>query len=189
MKTKFPVWEKYIAWSKTFWPLLIPVWIFLSGITGFPYSSNDALYSDLVISHYPNAIFLQRSLIYDHVVPLWSPTILSGYPFAANPLAGLWYPPGWFALLFPLPLGFNITVILHILWGGLGMYNLLRRERLSHMAALFGALAFESLPKIIAHYGAGHLTLVYALWQILAGQYMRDCSGLLITLQDGEKKN
>jgi len=172
MKTKFPVWEKYIAWSKTFWPLLIPVWIFLSGITGFPYSSNDALYSDLVISHYPNAIFLQRSLIYDHVVPLWSPTILSGYPFAANPLAGLWYPPGWFALLFPLPLGFNITVILHILWGGLGMYNLLRRERLSHMAALFGALAFESLPKIIAHYGAGHLTLVYALvwtpWLLLA---------------------
>jgi len=177
MKTKLSWWEKIKSWLKIFWPLLIPIGLIFSGITGFPYPSVNAVFSDLTISHYPNALFLRRALISDGVVPLWSPTILGGYPFAANPLAGMWYPPGWLALIFPLPLGFNITVILHILWGGFGMYTLLHRERLSHPAALFGALAFESMPKVFAHYGAGHLTLVYALmWTpwLLVATYQQD---------------
>ncbi|MBG7610614.1 MAG: YfhO family protein [Anaerolineae bacterium] len=163
---------KYIFWIKKLWPLLLPLWLFVPGIAGFPFSSADAPYSDLAISHYPNALFLIRTLLEDHIVPLWSPTILSGYPFAANPLAGLWYLPGWFAYLFPLPLGFNLSVIFHLLWGGVGMYLLLRQEGLKHVSALFGALAFESLPKIFAHYGAGHITLIYALvwtpWLLLS---------------------
>ncbi|MBE9523999.1 MAG: YfhO family protein, partial [Chloroflexi bacterium] len=157
---------------KRFWLLIVPVWLFLPNISGFPYSSFEAPYSDLVISHYPNALFLQRSVLFDHIIPFWSPSILGGYPFVANPLAGLWYPPGWLALLFPLPLGFNISVIIHLVWGGVGMYILLRREGLLYSSALFGALAFESMPKIFAHYGAGHLTLIYALmwtpWLLLA---------------------
>jgi hypothetical protein len=98
--------------------------------------------------------------------------ILSGYPFAANPLAGIWYLPGWLAYLFPLPLGFNLSVGLHLLLGGVGMYKLLRAEALEYRVALFGALAFEAMPKLFAHYGAGHLTLLYAIpwtpWLLLA---------------------
>jgi len=146
-----------------FWPLLLPLLFFLPGLNGFPYPSPDAPYSDLAISHYPNALYLKRALSEWGVIPLWSPAILSGYPFAANPLSGLWYPPGWLALLFPFPLGFNLLVMAHLLLGGVGLYRLLRIEGLSHPAALFGALAFESLPKLFAHYGAGHLTLVYAI--------------------------
>jgi hypothetical protein len=75
-------------------------------------------------------------------------------------------------LLFPLPLGFNVLIVLHLLWGGLGMYLLLRAENLSHRASLLGALAFEWMPKIWAHWGAGHLTLVYAIpwtpWLLLS---------------------
>lgn len=145
------------------WPLLLPVLLLLPGISGFPYPSPDALYSDIAISHYPNALFLKRAVLTWGSIPLWSPTILSGYPFFANPLSGLWYIPGWLALLFPLPLGFNLTVIVHWLFGGLGMYLFLRSQRLSYFAALFGALSFEAMPKIFAHYGAGHLTLAYAV--------------------------
>ncbi len=156
------------------WPLLLPILIFLPGRDGFPYPSPEAAYSDLAISHYPNAIFIKNAIRTYGRVPLWSPTILSGYPFMANPLAGLWYLPGWLALVLPLPLGFNLTAILHILFGGVGMYYLLRAEKLSGRAALFGALAFESLPKVFAHYGAGHLTLIYAIpwtpWLLLAAR-------------------
>ena len=149
------------AW--TLWPLLLPLLLFLPGLNGFPYPSPDAPYSDLLISHYPIALFLKRAISEWGAIPLWNPSILSGYPFAANPLSGLWYPPGWLALLFPLPLGFNLLVMAHLLIGGIGLYRLLRLEDLSHTAALFGALAFESLPKLFAQYGAGHLTLVYAI--------------------------
>jgi hypothetical protein len=106
--------------------------------------------------------------------PLWSPTILGGYPFAADPLAGLWYLPGWLAYLFPLPLGFNLNILLHLLFSGLGMGMLLREFDLGPLACLAGAVAWELLPKTFAHFGAGHLTLVYAVawtpWLIWAEQ-------------------
>lgn len=151
---------------------IIPLLLFLPGLSGFPFPSPAALYSDIAISHYPNAIFLRRALLEYGQIPLWSPQILSGYPFAANPLSGLWYPPGWLALLLPLPLGFNLLVILHLLWGGLGMARLLQSEGLKLPAALLGAVTFVAMPKLFAHYGAGHLTLLYAIpwtpWLLLA---------------------
>jgi hypothetical protein len=148
---------------KSLWPLLLPVAFLLPGIQAFPYPSSQAAYSDLTITHYPNAQYLLQSLRTWQTIPLWSPTILSGFPFAANPLSGLWYPPGWLALALPLPLGFNLVVAAHLVWGGIGMYRLIRLEGLSHPAALFSGLAFACLPKMFAHYGAGHLTLLYAV--------------------------
>jgi hypothetical protein len=152
-----------VSLLKQYWLLLIPPLFLLPGFTGFPYATKEAVYSDITISHYPNAIFLLQSLLKWHVIPLWSPNILSGYPFAADPLSGLWYPPGWFALLFPLPFGFNLLVALHILWGGIGLVRLSKSEGLPNTPAVFGGFAFEALPKIFAHYGAGHLTLIYAV--------------------------
>lgn len=154
---------------------LLPVLILLPGLGGFPYPAYPAYlaaYSDLAITHYPNAYYLKQALTTWRTLPLWSPTILSGYPFAANPLSGLWYPPGWLALILPLPLGVNLLIVIHIIWGGLGFYRLLRSEGLSPLSALLGGLAFEGMPKIFAHYGAGHVSLLYALswtpWLLLA---------------------
>lgn len=154
---------KILPAALRFWPLLLAPLLLLPGLTGFPYPGAAEPFSDLAISHYPNALFLRGAILNSHTLPLWSPTILSGYPFAANPLAGLWYPPGWLALLLPLPLGFNLLVIAHLVWGGLGMYALLRAEGLGHRSGLLGALAFSAMPKLFAHYGAGHLTLLYAI--------------------------
>lgn len=146
-----------------FWPIILPLLVLLPSIGAFPYPSETAKFSDLAITHYPNAEFLRRSLIETLRIPYWSDAILSGYPFFANPLSGLWYPPGWLALLFPLPLGLNLIVAVHILFGGLGLYALLKSEGLSNRAALSGGVAFAALPKLYAHYGAGHLTLLYAV--------------------------
>lgn len=143
--------------------LLVPLVILLPGIGGFAYPPQETAYSDITVSHYPNAVFLRNTIIQEHTIPLWSPAILSGYPFAANPLSGLWYPIGWIALILPLPLGFNLLVVFHLLFGGIGMWLFLRQQGLSELAALFGGLAFESMPKLFAHYGAGHITLLYAI--------------------------
>lgn len=140
----------------------LPVMDLLLHLGDFPFLIGSA-YTDLAVSHYPNGLFIQQALLHWKTIPIWSPLILSGYPFAANPLSGLFYLPGWLALLFPLPLGFNLLLALHLVWGGAAMFLLLRKEGLSEVAALLGGLAFEAMPKLFSHIGAGHLTLVYAV--------------------------
>jgi hypothetical protein len=157
-----------------YWPLLLPPLALIPLLFSFPYPSSEAPYSDITISHYPAAVYLRFALSHWKTVPLWSPDILSGYPFFADPLSGLWYPPAWLALLLPLPFGFNFLVMSHLLWGGIGMYRWLRLEGLAPPAAIFGALAFQLMPKLAAHFGGGHLTLVFAVtwtpWLIMAAR-------------------
>lgn len=126
----------------------------------FPVNSQ---YSDLAISHYPNTIFIKQSLQQWKQVPLWSDTILSGYPFFADPLSGLWYPLNWLLLVLPLPLGFNLLFIFHLLWGGMGLYFFLLKKDLHPFAAVAGGLTFILMPKIFSHFAAGHITLIFAL--------------------------
>lgn len=52
---------------------------------------------------------------------------------------------------------------LHMVWGALGMFLLLRRMGLGVLSSIFGALIFQSLPRTWSHLTAGHLTLVYAI--------------------------
>ncbi len=146
-----------------FWPLLLLPALLLPVINAYPYPPTGSDFSDITITHEPYTVFLRQSLVEDHQIPLWNPSILSGAPFFANPLSGLYYPPGWLALILPLPLGFNLLVLAHLLWGGVGLYLLLREEGLVQEAAILGSLAFAALPKLFAHYGAGHLTLLYAV--------------------------
>lgn len=154
--------------------LLVPLIVILRSPSGFPYPSENSTYSDITITHFPNTFFLKSQLSTNKVLPFWSPSILSGYPFVANPLSGIWYPPGWLAMIFPLPLGFNLVAALHLAMGGLGMFLFLRGEGLGRKASFFGAVAFEGMPKIFAHYGAGHITLIYALswtpWLLWSGK-------------------
>lgn len=142
--------------------LLLPLLIYLPGLGGYIYPV-DSAFSDLAVSHDPYTYFLQQTIRSIGQIPLWSPTILGGTPFAANPLAGLWYLPGWLALVFPLPLGLNLTVLAHLLWGEAGMYLFLRRMNVRAPAAWMGAVAFGAMPKLAVHFAAGHLTLIYAV--------------------------
>lgn len=160
---------------------LLPVLILIPYLGQVPFQPGSD-FSDLMISHYPNALYLQRSLVENHAVPLWSPTILSGYPFAADPLSGLYYLPGWLVMLFPLSFGFDLVIVLHLIWAGVGLYLFLRSEGLEEFPALFGALIFEAMPKLFAHVGAGHITLLYAVpwtpWLFLAESRSRQGRGI-----------
>ena len=120
-------------------------------------------YSDLLLTHWPNAYFMRQSVRQDHVWPWWNPTQMSGLPFAANPLSGLWYPPNWLLLFLPLTPGFNLLIAAHLIWGGWGMMRVVRRLRpKARWAALAAGLAWSLTPKIWAHLGAGHVGLVFA---------------------------
>jgi hypothetical protein len=142
--------------------LLVPLVLIIPsiGLINFPPGGE---FSDISISHLPNAEFIKHSILVDHQIPLWNPLIMSGYPFAGDPLSGLWYPPGWFALLFPLPFGINLITALHIGAGSIGLFKLLRKLSVRHEIAFIFGLTFALLPKIYAHYGGGHITYLYAV--------------------------
>lgn len=152
--------------------LVLPVLLLLPGLPDFAYPASDPRFSDMSLAHYPYAVLQRQAIFQEGRLRLWSPLILGGAPLSANPLAGLWYPPGWLAWLLPLPLAFNLLAALHLVWGGLGMLRLLRLEGLAPPAAVLGALAFEMMPKVFAHYGAGHVTLLFAVmwtpWLLVA---------------------
>ncbi len=147
---------------------------------GFPYPPL-AVVSDIAVAHLPQILYLRRALTVWHTLPLWAPTYYSGYPFYADPLAGLWYPPGWLAVALPLPWGLSLTVGLHWLFSAAGMYLFLRVLGRKEESALLGSLAWLGFSKIWAHWGGGHLTLVYAVawlpWLLLAacrrGRWLR----------------
>jgi hypothetical protein len=129
-------------------------------------------YTDLLISHLSNAAYLRDSLGEFGQWPLWNAQLFGGQPFAADPLAGMWYPPNWLLLVVPLMLGFNLLFWLHLAAGGLGVYLLLRAEGVGGWPALLAGACFAGTPKLIAHIGAGHVSLVAAVawtpWLLLA---------------------
>jgi len=134
--------------------------------------------SDLLLTHLPNAAYLRSALATYQQWPLWNGQILAGQPFAADPLSGLWYPPNWLLLLpwLSLPLAFNVLFVLHLAWAGVGVFCLLRAEGLAPGPAFFGGVVFAGTPKLIAHLGAGHVSLVFAVawtpWLLLAIRQM-----------------
>ncbi len=129
---------------------------------GIPFAPGAA-YTDLLISHLPNAAYLRDTLWNLGQWPLWNAQLFAGQPFAADPLAGLWYPPNWLLLILPLALGFNLLLALHLLWGGLGVYQLARAEGVGRGAALLAGVFFAGMPKLIAHLAAGHVSLIFAV--------------------------
>jgi len=142
--------------------LLVPLIFYLPTLGKFAFPSLSQ-YSDLLISHWPNANFVHNSLFSFRELPLWSDAILAGYPFFANPLAGLWYLPNWLTFLFPYPVAFNLLFFAHIFIGGLSVFLLLRDENIPPEIALLAGLMFELMPKIWAHFGQGHISLIYAV--------------------------
>ena len=133
-------------------------------------------YSDLTITHWPNIAFAVESLRTTGRLPLWRPTIMSGTPFAANPLSGMFYFPHVIFLVLPLAVGFNVLFIAHVWLSGCGAYVLLREWQVGRPAALIGALTWMATPKFFAHLGLGHLGMVEAVawlpWAVLVTQRM-----------------
>src|SRR5260370_6194888 len=67
------------------WRLALhPNWV------AYPPGSN---YTDLLLSHLPNAIYWRDSLAHFGQWPLWNGQIYGGVPFAPGPLCGSWFPP------------------------------------------------------------------------------------------------
>jgi hypothetical protein len=143
--------------------VIMAAFLFLMGLgpARLPFPP-EAAFSDAVTSHWANALFLRRSVLDDHAWPLWRPTIMSGQPFAANPLNKVWYPPQWLVFLLPPTPHLNVLIWFHLTLAGAGAWAWGRVSGLRPWAAALVGLGYAFAPRLIASVGAGHLDLVYA---------------------------
>lgn len=147
--------------------LLTAVFMIARGVSpnAMPFTL-DAKFSDAVTSHWPNALFLQRSVREDGTLPLWRNQIMSGQPFAANPLNKMWYPPQWLVIALPVTLSLNLLIWLTLIMAGMGAWLWARQTGLEKIPAAWVAFAYVLAPRLLAAVGAGHLDVLYAVsWQ------------------------
>jgi hypothetical protein len=106
-------------------------------------------------------------------LPLWFPEFAGGgYPVHAAWMYGLFYPPLLLFCVLPPETAWTWLSILHVLFGGLGMYAFLRAEKRDVAAAAAGAVVFALSNFMVSRVVAGHLNLVmpfaWAPWVLRA---------------------
>jgi len=97
-----------------------------------------------------------RTLIIDSLknfeLPLWNKYIFNGFPLLASPDIYTLYPPALFLdLIFPVPLSYNMLVLLQYSLSGLFMYLFLRELKLNRIACFAGGIIFMFSGNMISH--------------------------------------
>ncbi len=99
------------------------------------------VFRDFGLFGYPLAHF-HRESFWQGEIPLWNPLNNCGLPFAAQWNTMVFYPGSLIYLLLPLPWSLNLFCLLHLWFGGVGMYFLARRWTGSNFAAVFAGIVF-----------------------------------------------
>ncbi len=74
--------------------------------------------------------------------PQWNPWEVLGKPLAADPLAGLLYPPAWASRALPFPLGFSASTAFHHVVAATGAFAILRGRGASVAASSLAGVLF-----------------------------------------------
>ncbi len=121
--------------------------------------------------------FPREVLNREGAVPLWNPYLLEGSPWLGNPQSGLFYPPNWAYLLFEGPWLAGWMLVLHLWWGGFGVYFLTRRLGCGWSAGLVGGCAYLTAPYLLAQTGEGHYNQICLIawipWAFLVFERLR----------------
>lgn len=139
----------------------------------------EVLKWDVMDQFFPCRIFISESLA-NGEFPWWNPYINLGYPFAADPQSGAFYPIVWLFSLFGKYSVYTITAewLLTFLIAGFGMRRLLKEAEIDDASASLFAIAYMLSGAFISN--AQHLTWLISMawipwacagfWQILKGK-------------------
>jgi len=119
-------------------------------------------YGDIYSYHYPLR-HLIVSTLQEGRLPFWNPYIFSGIPLMANPQAALFYPPSILFYFLPLSMAFNLSQILHVAWGLLGIYLLGRSQKVDPVGCSFLGFSLALSPFWIYRIPQGVPTILHAL--------------------------
>ena len=112
---------------------------------------------DVVRQDFWNRAFIAERLATGEF-PLWNPYSYAGYPFIANSVANLYYPPSLLFLILPLPTAFTLNVLLHVFLAAEGMRRFLRPLLEDDRASVGAAVVYAFGGFMADRIAAGHLT-------------------------------
>ncbi len=88
-------------------------------------SMHNQILSDVPFQFFPWLSFLGDALRSGHF-PTWNPTLLGGVPLTPNGFVSAYYPVFWLVRWLSPFDAFNLFVLLHLVWGALGVYVMSR---------------------------------------------------------------
>lgn len=100
------------------------------------------VFRDFGLFSYPNAFF-QRECFWRGELPFWNPFNNCGVPFLAQWNTMALYPPALIYLLLPLQWSLSFFCLVHVLWGGFGMYLLARHWTNHSLGAAVAGIIFS----------------------------------------------
>ena len=126
--------------------------------------------NDLQEFYWPIFYFIKQSIYKYGEIPLWNNLFLSGNPLISDPESGIFYLPNILFLIFPVDAAFIISTILHIAFGGMGMYLLTKIGfKFTTAASIFTATLYIMWPRFAGYIEAGHFQFVtLSAWLPLA---------------------
>lgn len=139
--------------------LILPVLVFHSVL----FANDDLVLSspraDLAAHFIDWLDFGFRELKNGHLA-FWNPYTYSGIPCFETFQSVLIYPPNVLFLMFRLVDAINLSILFHVIAGGLGMFLWGRRNQLHPLAALLMAAMFMLSSLYMGRILAGHLTVI-----------------------------
>lgn len=109
------------------WPLLALIGLALLVFQGLAFTDMILARGDTYTFFYPYWDARDAALRAGQL-PLWTPDIFMGAPLLADPQIGSFYPPNWLTAGLRAPDAIRYSILLHVLWAGLGAYLLARRR-------------------------------------------------------------
>jgi hypothetical protein len=120
--------------------------------------------NDMTFVYLPHHLWVSKVIAAFGHLPLWDARGFGGRPFVGNPQAGLFYPPVW-AVWWGPPCLLGWLTVGHLIWGGMGVYVLLRSAAQMRWAATVAAGVYLASPFLLAHTFEGHYPHVWvAAW-------------------------
>ena len=118
---------------------------------------NDATYSFV-----PLHLWIARTITQFGHVPAWDSRGFGGRPLYSNPQSGVFYPPVWIAWVSGAPAALGWITVAHLIWGGIGIYVLVRSLNVGPLGATLAAATYQASPLLLAHTFEGHYPHVWA---------------------------
>jgi hypothetical protein len=139
---------------------MVAVAVFVAVFYLRPLQPSASIQFDTADLHYPAQKYVADRL-WGGAFPFWTPYIYCGYPLAANPKVGVWYPLNWPFFLFGItPRSLELELALHALIACLGAWFFMRRLVRRRAAVLVGVFAYGFSGFFASH--SGHLDLFMA---------------------------
>ncbi|MBN2326841.1 MAG: hypothetical protein JXR73_06780 [Candidatus Omnitrophica bacterium] len=119
---------------------------------------------DIPLQFYPWKCYA-RDMLASGEIPYWNPYTHGGAPFLANIQSAVFYPLDWLLFLFPMEWFYGLSLLLHLLLGGLGACGLARLCGASAFPSAVAGIAYGLNGFAMIHIPAGnHLTYAGAAW-------------------------